>query len=83
MALLLLVGWLLGGNPDRTTVSTVPCHSVADCWLDESGKPIARPNRFKGKRVPKGDCGRNLLWLRNRLTCEGNVCVAENIGDAC
>ncbi len=65
------------------TVSDVPCKTVADCWLDKDGKPIARPKRMKGKKVPKGDCGKNLLWLRNVLTCEKDVCVAKFVSDMC
>ena len=65
------------------TVSTVPCETVAQCWLDKDGKPIARPKRVKGKRLPKGDCGKNLLWLRHQLTCERAVCVAKFVSDSC
>ncbi len=76
----LLVLWLLSAEP---VVSTVPCKTVAECWLDEEGKPIPRPRSKKGRAVPRGDCGKNLLWLRHRLTCEENVCVSLNIGDKC
>ncbi|MBL8952167.1 MAG: hypothetical protein JNK82_15400 [Myxococcaceae bacterium] len=76
----LLVLWLLTAEP---VVSTVPCKTVAECWLDEEGKPIARPKAKKGKAVPRGDCGKNLLWLRNQLSCDENVCVAKFVGDKC
>ncbi|MFO0575739.1 MAG: hypothetical protein U1A78_17215 [Polyangia bacterium] len=79
-----IILWLLAALPaGRVTVSTVPCKTVSDCWLDEDGKPIARPHAKRGRKLPRGDCGRNLLWLRNRLSCEDNVCVARHIGDAC
>lgn len=66
------------------TVSEVPCVTVDDCWLDEEGKPIARPKAKKGKPFPKRACGGpGLVWLRNRLTCSNKVCTAEFIGDKC
>lgn len=61
----------------------VSCQTVSDCWLGPDGSAIKRPARFKKKQLPKGDCGKNLLWLRNRLTCEENVCKATFMGDAC
>ena len=68
----------------RITTSSVPCKTVAECWLDGAGKPIARPKKFKGKPLPKGECSsRGLLWLRNKLSCEENVCRAEFVGDMC
>lgn len=79
-----LLTLLLSAEPDpHTTVSTVPCQSVAECWLDANGKPIARPKKQRGRPLPKGDCGKNLLWLRNVLTCEQNVCVARFVSDGC
>jgi hypothetical protein len=68
---------------DRVTVSEVPCKSVADCWLDAGGKPIARPKAKRGQRIPNGDCGNHHQWLRNRLRCEEQRCVSERIGDRC
>ena len=76
----LLVLWFLAAEP---VVSTIPCKTVAECWLDEDGKPIARPKSKKGRPIPKGDCGKNLFWLRNKLTCEDGVCVGQLIGDKC
>jgi hypothetical protein len=79
-----LVLWLMSAAPDGgVTVSAVPCTSVADCWLDANGKPVARPRRFRGRRIPRGNCGSNLLWLRYRLMCEKDLCAAENVGDKC
>ncbi|MBX7099784.1 MAG: hypothetical protein K1X89_18860 [Myxococcaceae bacterium] len=74
--------WLLAGAP-RVTVSEVPCTTVDDCWLDEGGKPIARPRAKKGRALPRGDCGGKIEWLRNRLSCQNKVCTAELIGDKC
>ena len=65
------------------TPSEVPCKSVADCWLEEGGKPVKRPKKLKGRKVPRGDCGSHLLWLRNRLSCEQGVCTATFQGDKC
>lgn len=64
-------------------VSPVPCQTVADCWLAADGQPIARPKHKRGRALPRGDCGKNLLWLRHRLSCEAQVCVAVRIGDKC
>jgi hypothetical protein len=82
--MLTLVTLLLAGEP-RVTTNEVPCQTVQDCWLDATGKPIARPKKFKGQQLPVGDCGAQLHWLRHRLTCspEQHVCVAELIGDRC
>lgn len=79
----LLLALLLAAEPDPRTVSTVRCETVAQCWLDPSGKPIARPKKFARRPLPRGDCGKNLVWLRNVLTCEEQVCVARFVGDAC
>ncbi len=85
----LILAALLVGPTDptrdasRTIVSDVACESVAQCWLDDEGKPIARPRRLRGKPIPRGDCGRNLKWLRNRLTCQEQRCAAVRIGDKC
>ncbi len=76
----LLVSVVLSASP---IISDVPCQSVADCWLDAASKPIARPKKLRGKPVPRGDCGKNLQWLRTRLTCEQRVCTALVIGDRC
>jgi len=67
--------------PDDQPV--VPCETVDDCWLDAGGKAIKRPARFRKKRIPHGDCGKNLLWLRHILSCEKNRCVSQFIGDRC
>ncbi len=64
-------------------VSPVPCKTVADCWLSAQGQPIARPKHKRGRALPRGDCGKNLVWLRHRLSCEQDVCVATLIGDKC
>lgn len=61
----------------------VACTTVADCWLDPKGAAIPRPAKLKGKKLPQGDCGKNLLWLRHRLTCEEQVCTVKYLGDAC
>ena len=76
----LLASVVLSGSP---IVSDVPCETVADCWLDADSKPIARPKKFRGKPVPHGDCGRKIQWLRNKLSCEQNLCTVLNIGDRC
>ncbi len=76
--------WLLAAAPsERIHISTVPCKSVADCWLDADSNPIARPQSKRGRALPKPDCGKNIQWLRNRLSCEQQVCVVEHIGDKC
>jgi hypothetical protein len=62
---------------------TVPCKTVDDCWLDKDSNVIRRPKRYRGRALPHGDCGDNIRWLRNRLSCEENVCVAKFIGDKC
>lgn len=61
----------------------VACKTVADCWLDGDGHAIPRPKKHAKKPIPRGDCGSKLLWLRHRLSCEENVCVALRIGDKC
>ncbi len=76
-----LLALFLSASPDGG--AGVPCDSVAQCWLDEGGKAIARPKKLRGRPLPKGDCGPNLLWLRNRLTCEDRVCTAVHVGDRC
>jgi hypothetical protein len=65
--------------------STVPCQTVADCWLDPRGVPIARPKKFKGQKLPRGDCERKLVWLRYQLSCspQKQVCEAVFRGDRC
>lgn len=79
----LVLGLVAASPEDRVTVSTVPCRTVADCWLSADGKPIRRPKTQRGRAFPDGDCGKHLVWLQNRLTCENHVCVAELIGDRC
>lgn len=84
MVLASLFLWIVSVLPmAQITVSEVPCKTVADCWLDEEGAPIKRPKAKRGRSVPRGDCGRNLLWLRNKLSCENQVCTAQHIGDKC
>lgn len=61
----------------------VACKTVDDCWLDDDARPIRRPKQHAKKPLPRGDCGKRLKWLRTRLTCEENICVAKNIGDKC
>jgi len=80
MTMSLVVLWLLGREP---VVSTVPCKTVAECWLSDDGKPIARPKSKKGRPLPRGDCGKNLLWLDHKLSCENEVCVSQFVGDKC
>ena len=70
-------------TPPRPTVSEVACVSVAECWLDADGKPIARPKKLRSKSVPRGDCGKGLLWLRHKLACTENLCTVTFIGDKC
>jgi len=62
---------------------SIPCQTIADCWLASDGKAIARPKRYRGKPLPKPDCGNHILWLRNRLACDAGQCVAAFIGDRC
>jgi hypothetical protein len=79
-----LLLWLLAATPEqRVTVSEVPCKTADDCWLDPAGRPIPRPKAKRGRQPPRGDCGNNLMWLRTRLRCENQVCVAVNVGDRC
>jgi len=90
LAFLIVFGWCCQASSDATlppkhedAASPVPCRSIRDCWLDADGTPIARPRRLRGKAIPKGDCGGNILWLRNRLACDQGRCVAAFIGDRC
>lgn len=76
----MLIFWLLAADPVK---SDVQCKTVAECWLDEDGKAIARPKSKKGHPIPRGNCGKNLFWLQHKLTCEEGVCVAQFIGDKC
>jgi hypothetical protein len=79
-----LMLWLLAAMPaELVNVSTVSCKSVADCWLARDGTPIARPKAKRGRPLPQGDCGKNLLWLRHLLSCEKNLCVSRKVGDLC
>lgn len=77
-----LLSFVVTAEP-RKVVSEVACETVAQCWMDENGKPIARPKKLEGKSLPRGDCGRKLLWLRNRLTCDQRLCTVTYIGDKC
>ena len=77
--LLVLLALFLGSSD----AGTVSCKTVADCWLDDGGGAIARPAKFRGRQLPRGDCGANILWLRNRLSCEQQLCVAVHVGDKC
>jgi hypothetical protein len=81
--LIALAVWLLTAAPEPGAEPRVPCRTVADCWLDRDGKVVARPKQFKGKPLPRGDCGEKLYWLRTHLTCEAKVCVATQQGDKC
>lgn len=83
MLLFSLMLSLLAAAVPANPGTVIPCKTVADCWLDKEGKPIPRPRAKRGRPIPSGDCGKNLLWLRTRLSCEQQVCVAVNIGDAC
>ncbi len=69
--------------PAARAEEPVACRTVADCWLSPSGEPVRRPKRHRGKPLPRGDCGKNLRWLRNILTCEESVCTVKRIGDKC
>lgn len=80
MTLALLIA-LVTSTPDAGTVS---CKSVNDCWLDGEGHAIARPKKLKGRPLPRGDCGKNILWLRNLLECtDEGLCKATHVGDRC
>ena len=71
---------LLGGQngvPDDE-FSAVPLRCRR--WLDDSGDAIARPKRYKGRRLPRGNC-HSLLWLNHRLACEEHVCVSIYVPD--
>ena len=73
-----------GARADVSVPETsVPCRTVADCWLASDGHAIARPKKERGKRIPTGDCGGHILWLRNRLSCQDQQCVAAFVGDRC
>ena len=85
----LLLGLSLTGTPAPTVSepppsrAAVPCQSVKDCWLDDEGRAIRRPARYRGRHLPKGDCGAHLRWLRHALTCEEGVCTSRDVGDRC
>jgi hypothetical protein len=79
---LVLALWLLAAS-DAGAQVRVPCHTVADCWLDRDGQAVPRPKKFKGAPLPIGDCESKLTWLRTKLTCEANQCVATVVGDKC
>jgi hypothetical protein len=84
-----ILAWLAFSLPARSDTAVpggglgVRCETVGDCWLDAGGKAIKRPARFRRKPIPRGDCGKNLLWLRHILSCEQNRCVSQFIGDKC
>jgi hypothetical protein len=80
----LLLALALAAGP-RDQLSTAPCKTVDDCWLESDGTPIARPKKFKGHQPPRGDCSAHLNWLRWRLTCDGekHVCASQYVGDRC
>ena len=81
---MLLLGMRLLASPNAGETSAAPaCRSVADCWLDEEGRAIRRPARYRGRHLPRGDCGAHLRWLRHSLTCDEGVCTARDIGDRC
>ncbi len=71
----------LSQAPDAGTA--VACKTVADCWLDDEGRAMARPKAQKGKKIPLGDCRGKKVWLRHVLTCEQNVCISTYRGDQC
>ena len=80
MTLALLIA-LVTSTPDAGLVS---CKSVGNCWLDAEGHAIARPKKLAGRPLPRGDCGKNLRSLRNKLECsDAGVCVATFVGDRC
>jgi hypothetical protein len=68
---------------DAGTPNQASCKTVADCWLDDDGNAIARPKSQRGRPLPKGNCGENLLWLRNVLECQQGFCASKHIGDMC
>jgi hypothetical protein len=81
IALALLASLL--ASPPPLKVSKAPCQTEAECWLDADGNPIARPKSKQGRPIPRGNCGALLVWLRNELSCQENVCVARLVGDRC
>jgi hypothetical protein len=96
--MLLLMLWIMAGSPVDAGASVqvqtqtqaqdggaeaVPCKTVDDCWLDDNGHAIHRPKRYRGRALPRGDCDARIQWLRHKLSCEENVCVAKFVGDAC
>jgi hypothetical protein len=83
--LTLLALLVVGDVPDAGPVAPAPvsCRTVNDCWLAPDGKAIPRPAKFKWRAIPRGDCGKNLLWLRHELTCTENQCVSRNRSDMC
>jgi hypothetical protein len=81
--LTLLLAHLLLADPQPDAGLEVACTTVDDCWLDERGNAIPRPKKFKKRAPPRGDCGKNKLWLRHELTCTENRCVSRFRGDRC
>ena len=80
--------WMLSlrllAAPDAGSSRALPaCQSVSDCWLDDEGRAIRRPARYRGRQLPKGDCGAHLRWLRHDLTCDEGVCTARDVPDRC
>lgn len=82
-ALILCLGLSVAIADESVPPSGPPCRSVADCWLDDSGQPIARPKKERGKPLPRGNCGGRINWLRNQLNCVEHRCVAFHVGDRC
>jgi hypothetical protein len=89
LSVALLVVCVLSGvaSPDASVpdpgAAGVPCRSVGDCWLDASGNAIKRPKRYRGKPLPRGDCGARINWLRNWLSCTDGRCSVQHVGDKC
>jgi hypothetical protein len=87
---LLLLSLLVSATParaelpgERSRTEGPPCKTIKDCWLDPTGKPIKRPKKLRNRRIPRGDCEGNLLWLDYHLSCEQNHCVSIYFADRC
>lgn len=74
---------LMGATVGEVKLSKIPCVTAGDCWLDVAGNPIKRPASKKGRKIPSGDCGKKLVWLRNVVTCQEKVCAVKFVGDMC
>jgi hypothetical protein len=84
-ATLLAIGLLFitnAGGRESAPVP-VPCKTIADCWLDNEGHPIARPKSKRGLKIPRGNCDTRLVWLRYQLSCTEQVCTALFLPDQC